>query len=383
MTRRSTGRARDNAFSDDQNASTGDAPPAPVEFECPLCGDTVSAAYKHNVLLDGMYVPRPESTGNTRRLHRNTSSTSLHVGCSERLLPDLVDDETDSESDSDNESDDENEELDASTLQLLAWLVWCRDKYSLSCKFVDELKGAFTKYAITQDTNTAKKLSRKFGIPRAEIEAAADLYTSPFKGWETEKLETKQFNAEFKPVRFLEPQTLGYDERGRAERVYYGDFKGQLNDLLSCPELYMDTQRTVPDDGEWSYDVRHGGLWKAHPMVRAGVKPWLVSMWMDGAEITNPIGPRRGKKKFIFAFWKLLNSGPAFQSSHSNYRLAFVCHEKVFKKYGACAVVSGCRDNDDSWIQDGVSWGSQMREGVDGECQVRHTLIRRLSYIVW
>ena len=264
------------------------------------------------------------------------------------------------------EEQTEEAELEEAQLYLLAYITLCREHYGVKDNCMEDFKATITGYAETKDKVTLKKLSRRFGVPASEIATIAHLLQSPFKGMQTKDEEYKQADKAFKPVYPCKPRVMGLDEKGRPQTVMEFCFPDQLADLLSDAELFMDANREVFDDGTWCSDVRTGGLWKAHPMVRAGVNPYLVSIWMDGGELTGFMGPRRGTWKFIFAAWKLLNFSEEQQTKQSNMRLAFICHEKTFKDYGARAIISGRQDANGAYMAD-TSWGSWMRLGFDGE----------------
>ena len=260
----------------------------------------------------------------------------------------------------------EEAEMEEAELYLLAYLTLCREYYGVKDNCMDDFKTAVTRYAETKDKVTLKKLSRRFGVPATEIATIANLLESPFKHMQTKKQEYKMAEGAFNPVLPCKPRVAGYDEKGRPQTIVEFPFPDQLADLLSDPELFMDANREVSDDGEWCSDVRTGGLWKAHPMVRAGVNPYLVSIWMDGGEITGFMGPRRGTWKFVFAAWKCLNLSEEHQTKQSNMRLAFITHEKTFKQYGARLVISGGQDSEGEYVAD-TSFGSWMRLGAEGK----------------
>lgn len=296
-------------------------------------------------------------TAHAGQPHRNCTGVPLPVSPGAPA-------ETDIGADS---SDDGDDSCSEAQLYLLAFVTLCREHYGVKDACMEDFKQAIVQYAHAKDKATLKRISRRFGVPRSEIGTIAGLINSnPFEGMETKTQEYKMADAAFQPVYNCKPRLMGLDEKGRPQTVVDFAVPDQLGDLLSDGHLYTDAHREVIDDGVWSSDVQHGGLWKAHPMVRAGVKPYLLSIWMDGGEITGFMGPRRGTWKFIFAAWKLLNLSAQEQTKQCNMRLAFICHEKTFKDYGARAIISGCQDAEGLYAAD-TSWGSWMRLGAEGE----------------
>ena len=189
-------------------------------------------------------------------------------------------------------SDDGDDSCSEAQLYLLAFVTLCREHYGVKDACMEDFKQAIVQYAHAKDKATLKRISRRFGVPTSEIGTIAGLINSnPFEGMETKTEEYNMADAAFKPVYNCKPRLMGHDEKGRPQTVVDFAFPDQLGDLLSDGDLYTDAHREVIDDGVWSSDVQHGGLWKAHPMVRAGVKPYLVSIWMDGGEITGFMGP--------------------------------------------------------------------------------------------
>lgn len=332
-------------------------PSAPADSEdtvvtCSLCGESIANA-------------------NAARKHHCETLRDADAGAAAEIGKDANDSD-----DSDDSSDGaDSAELSQAQLFLLAYLTLCREHYGVKDACMDDFKRAVTQFAHSRDRIALKKLSRRFGVPQEEIQVLAGLLVSPFKGMENKNQEYKAADAAFDPVYNCAPRILGHDEKGRPQVVVDFPFPAQLRDLLSDGDLYADAHREIIDDGDWTSDVQHGGLWKAHPMVRAGVSPYLVSLWMDGGEITGFMGPRRGKWKFVFAAWKLLNSSAEHQTKQSNMRLAFLCHEKTFRDYGAGAVISGARDADGEYQAD-TSWGSWMRLGFEGALIYPSLLVR-------
>ena len=320
-----------------------------VELVCPLCSECVQ--YDRRVTGDG---------GNWRW---SDHGGGLHPGCTgdSGILENATDN-----SDSSDDSGDENE-LEFAQIRLLAWLTYCREHHGLTDAAVADIKAAITQYSLSKNANAAKKIAQRFGLTQSEIQDVGGMLSSPFEGMQTSKTESAMADRVLKPVYPYKPRVLGHDDKGRPQVVIDFPFAEQLNDLLSDPELLVDSQRHVLDDGKWTHDVRHGGLWKRHAMVRAGVNPWLVALWIDECELTNCIGAHRGKWKFVFGFWKLLNLSATHQTTQSNQRLAFIAHSSTLKQYGMAAITSGIKGPDGDWAND-TSWGSQMENGADGVC---------------
>lgn len=123
--------------------------------------------------------------------------------------------------------------------------------------------------------------------------------------------------------------------------------------MLSDTANVQDANRHQPAFDGTVRDVRHGALWRNHPLSNAamlgGFIGWMFLLYMDEAELCCPIGAFRGKHKYMFGYWVCLNLSFGQRWKLQNIQLAFICQADLFTLYGACAVISGTyqRSNED------------------------------------
>jgi len=82
-------------------------------------------------------------------------------------------------------------------------------------------------------------------------------------------------------------------------------------------------------------------------------------------ELCCPIGQFRGKQKFLFGYWALLNLSPEHRCVLRNIQVAFIVHSDHVKTYGITAIVSGVKDKHGAWVDDS-SFGASMRRFASG-----------------
>ena len=115
--------------------------------------------------------------------------------------------------------------------------------------------------------------------------------------------------------------------------------------LLTNHVNLSDAHRHHPDFDGTVRDVRDGSLWRDHPLSAAaalgGFIGWMFLLYIDEAEMSCPIGAFRGKRKYMFGYWVLLNLSYQHRWKLCNIQLAFICLADLFSHYGACAVISG------------------------------------------
>lgn len=290
------------------------------------------------------------------------------------LMPGLVDDDDDSDGWESDDSDDlpMDGPIQDEFRSYLATLAEARDVSQVSGEAMEKLKDGTAKYVRALAETIGKNISSSEEIPLSKVLKQLQPLLNLHSSIDSTRREASQFDQLFDTVHACKPRLMGHDEDGRPEYVYDMHFIRQLNDLLDSDELLQDVLREMPQEHGVSSDVRHGAVWRSHPMVRARVDPLLVQLFTDAMEVTNPLGAARCKWKFVFGYWSLLNLSSQHQTKRDNMRLAFICSASVFKKYGPAAIISGARA-DGSFDAECTSFGSWMERGEEGTCCTRAT----------
>lgn len=342
-----------------------------LEATCPSCGHISVGCDLHDLL---------RASGNHDRFcavpHYNQGeelevafpglATLLQEDDEESAVPGLVPyrcPDSDDEDSSDVEDTQEDAIVQEAFKAYLATLVEAREVMQVSARAMDAIKEGSASYVRALAEAISKDIEASGGgeAIRRKLKPLDNIHSKI----PTSKHEAKEFEKLFDVVHACKPRLVGYDIEGRPEYVHDMHFPNQLDDLLSSPELLNDALRGVPLEPGVSSDVRHGAVWRAHRMVRAEISPFLIQLFTDAMEVTNPLGAARTKWKFVFGYWSLLNLSAQHQTARSNMRLAFICTAEVFKKYGPATIISGGQNADGSW-QDDTSFGAWMERGEEG-----------------
>lgn len=339
------------------------------EATCPSCGhisvgcdlgDLLVASANHDRCCA---VPH-DNQGEELEVAFPGLATLLQEDDEESAVPRLVPDHCPDSDDEDSSDEDIEPAMCTEAFKAyLATLVEAREVMQVSARAMDTIKDGCASYVRALAEAISKDIEASGGgeAIRRKLKPLENIHSKI----PTSKHEAKEFEKLFDVVHACKPRLVGYDIEGRPEYVHDMHFRNQLDDLLSSPELLNDALRDVPSEPGVSSDVRHGAVWRAHRMVRAETSPFLIQLFTDAMEVTNPLGAARTKWKFVFGYWSLLNLSAQHQTARSNMRLAFICTAEVFKKYGPATIISGGQNADGSW-QDDTSFGAWMERGEEG-----------------
>ena len=218
-------------------------------------------------------------------------------------------------------------------------------------------------------TKKALEISKALnGLPRSEYPTTTEAWQAfiqphlqPNCAIESTKKETTVAKRILRPV---EPtvRILGFNEdTGEPEIVVDISLIQQIIRWMEDPNLAADALRPHPPYVGIIGDTQQGWAWRDDLDVRNGDTPFFVQQFTDALECGDPLKPQHGKHSVTVTENILLNWSPWIRTSPLDHiMVSTLCLSSVAKKYGLHDVISGQKDADGGYQDDG-SVGSEFR----------------------
>ena len=337
---------------------------------CVACGTLVQSAKGFGSHYRVCPANRESVTDDLNRFSYSVRFEDENVHYNKDIDSNASDDDSGAETDAVTEELDElDTDVDEANVRAAAVsaTIW-REHHFASEVVVQDVKRTVADYDRTLRAQIAGEFAAHFDLPLEEVRGVVSHAVNAFEvvqGRRHEKTIADRVISPVYPYRREVGKTVGLGGQTIVHVVAEHKVEELLQQMLSDEVLLSDCMRDHPPFDGVVRDVRDSVSWRCHPMADTVPNPFFFLLYADGVELCCPIGQWRGKHKFIFGYWVLLNLSPEHRFTLLNIQLAFICHEETMEHFGPCAIISGEQEQDGTW-KDDTSFGASMRRFAKG-----------------